>query len=155
MCVCVCRWVCVCWHTLNPEMCFSLSRLTELRPVEVLFCQTARHGKSTESRSEQGEAAATYNHLNTHRQHITRVLRKSENSPGTFTFSHFILKVLTRTSDMSYFIDTFTVLLASLILRYHIGSPAVWICVLETLQCSATVFTAYFAHDMSTRRGLT
>ncbi len=69
--MCVCVWVCVCWHTLNSEMCFSLSCLTEVRPVEVLLCQTAHHGRGTESTSEQGEAAATYNHLNVYRQRTT------------------------------------------------------------------------------------
>lgn len=69
--MCACGWVCVCWHALNPEMCFSLSCLTEVRPVEVLFCQTARRGKITESTGEQGEAAATYYHLNIYCQHST------------------------------------------------------------------------------------
>lgn len=54
----MCARVSASLHTLNPEMCFSLSCLTEVRPVEVLFCQTARHGRITESRSEQDEAAA-------------------------------------------------------------------------------------------------
>lgn len=51
----------VCWRTLNnPEMCCSLSRLTEVRPVEAPHCPKkplqktkkkrllVRHGKSTE-----------------------------------------------------------------------------------------------------------
>lgn len=57
----------VCWRTLNPKMCFSLSCLTEVRPVEVPLCQIAQ-SRSTESTGEQGEAATTYNHLNVYCQ---------------------------------------------------------------------------------------
>lgn len=61
----------VCWRTLNPKMCFSLSCLTEVRPVEVPLCQITQ-SRSTESTGKQGEAATTYNHLNVYCQQRAR-----------------------------------------------------------------------------------
>lgn len=80
----------VCWRTLNnPEMCCSLSRLTEVRPVEASRCQQIiekREGEGKkknrsswqeyrEAASELGEAASTYTHLNTDCQYSAKILR--------------------------------------------------------------------------------
>lgn len=81
----------VCWRTLNnPEMCCSLSRLTEVRPVEASRCQQIIEKREEEEKkkkkrsswqeyreaaSELGEAASTYTHLNTDCQYSAKNLR--------------------------------------------------------------------------------
>lgn len=40
----------VCWHALNPRMCFSLSGLTEAGPAEPPLCQIPQRGQASRAR---------------------------------------------------------------------------------------------------------
>lgn len=109
----VCACVCVCWHTLNPEMCLSLSCLTEVRAVEVLLCQTARHGGSTESMGEResGVRQQPPTTIWTFTVSAAQVVTKTENSPGNFHFLTRSGEVFTWTSNWVQLLQFVTLLL--------------------------------------------